>query len=85
MRFDDLIVWHPYPAEPPQKSGKYITTNAFEILGEEHRSVVYDVYYSAKNRLFNSFDDIPPNENDTEYTKDVRAWAEMPQATPYEG
>lgn len=85
MTFDDLIIWHPYPAEPPQKSGKYITTNAYEILGEEYRSVVYDVYYSAKNRLFNSFDDIPTNENDTEYTKDVRAWAEMPQVTPYEG
>ena len=31
MRFDDMVIWHPYPEEPPQKSGKYIATIAWEV------------------------------------------------------
>lgn len=87
MTFDQLIQWHPYPAEKPEKSGRYLITKTYD--GEDATPhIVYDVDYSRKYDRWNWFDSFDPEyrKGDADiFTPYTTAWAEMPQVTPYEG
>lgn len=85
MRFDDLIIWHPYPAEEPPKSGEYLITKTFASGVSPY--VMYEVAYSKKYNKWNWYDSFDPEKEQRgdSFTPYTTAWAEMPQVTPYEG
>ena len=85
MRFDDLIVWHPYPAEKPTECKEYLITKRYD--GSDDTHVVYEVEYSPKYDRWNFSDCLNPKKHvlQDSFTPNVTAWAEMPQVTPYEG
>lgn len=84
MRFDDLIVWHPYPAEKPRTSGEYLITK--NTQKGDYLHIVYGINYSVKHDRWNWFDGLDPKkDHDDTFTPYTTAWAEMPKVTPYAG
>lgn len=84
MTFDQLIQWHPYPAEKPRTSGEYLITK--NTQKGDYLHIVYGINYSVKHDRWNWFDGLDPKEDpDDQFTPYTTAWAEMPQVTPYEG
>ena len=85
MRFDDLIVWHPYPAEKPTRNSMYLVSLRSSLEGFSDY-VSYNVMYSPKHDRWNFSDLLYPEEiPEDSFTSRVTAWAEMPQVKPYAG
>ena len=67
------VVLH-YPPEKPYLSCRVLVFHK-HTNGDIYN--VSNVYYSAKNGLFNSYDHQIPDEGDYEYQNDLVAWAYM--------
>lgn len=84
MTFDQLIQWHPYPAEKPERDARYIVTKRWCDGDGVH--VIWQLMYSPKYDRWNFTDNLDPKKHpEDNFTDYVIAWAEMPQVTPYEG
>ena len=85
MRFDDLIVWHPYPEEKPTRDSTYLVSLRAREKGFSDY-IRYDMMYSPKYDRWNFSDLLNPEEIPEDgFTDRVTAWAEMPQVKPYAG
>ena len=85
MRFDDLIVWHPYPAEKPTRDTTYLVSLRATEKGFSDYTR-FDMMYSPKYDRWNFSDLLNPEEiPEDSFTDRVTAWAEMPQVKPYAG
>ena len=85
MRFDDLIVWHPYPAEKPTRNSTYLVSLRAREKGFSNYTR-FDMMYSPKYDRWNFSDLLDPEEiPEDSFTSRVTAWAEMPQVKPYAG
>lgn len=85
MTFNDLIVWHPYPAEKPKRDTTYLISIRSREEGFSDYTI-FDIMYSPKYDRWNFSDSLNPEARPEDYFTDrVTAWAEMPQVTPYAG
>lgn len=76
---ENTKIWHPFPAEKPPKSGRYIVTTSFVLLGCDYRYVYHRIDWSQKHNLWN----VEDNGSTEHAMQDVVAWAELGAFPPY--